>query len=183
MNRYVGIFGCFFLIFVGFIEVAFADLNIFMGDLNNQAYANRNDYSYRMSNQFNVPAYRVDSILKGVREPADAFMCFQLGRMLNIAPERVLETYHSSRGQGWGEVAKRLGIKPGSPEFHALKNGNFTFTGHPGQGYDNYKGKGHSPYEDHNEGKGKYQEKGMKWSDDIYPSEGGGKGKGKGHNK
>jgi hypothetical protein len=27
----------------------------------------------------------------------------------------------SSQGQGWGVTAKRLGIRPGSPEFHALK--------------------------------------------------------------
>lgn len=183
MNRCIGIFWGFFLVFVGTVGVAFADLNIFIGDLNNQAYANRNDYSYRISNQFGVPVYRVDSILRGVREPADAFMCFQLSRMLNIPPERVFETYQSSRGQGWGEIAKRLGIKPGSPEFHALKNGDFSFTGKPGQRYDNHNGKGFSSYEDHDKGKGKGKEKEVKWSDNIYPEEGSGKGKGKGHNK
>jgi hypothetical protein len=33
----------------------------------------------------------------------------------------VLEIYERDHGQGWGVIAKRLGIKPGSAEFHALK--------------------------------------------------------------
>jgi hypothetical protein len=185
MNRIVVFFAGIFLMFFGFIGAALADLNIFIGDLNTQARSNRYDYSYRMSNQFGMPINRVDSILSGVREPADAFMCFQLGRMLGIPPERVFETYQSSRGQGWGEIAKRLGIKPGSPEFHALKNGNFSFTGKPGQGHSSNKSGGYPIYDDHGHGhgKGKYQDKKMKGYDDTYPGEGHGKGKGKGHNK
>ncbi len=181
MNRFVVFFAGIFLMFFGFVGVSFADLNIFIGDLNTQARANRYDYSYGISNQFDVPIYRVNSILSGVREPADAFMCFQLGRMLGMPPERVLETYQSSRGQGWGEVAKRLGIKPGSPEFHALKSGNFSFTGKPGQGHGSAKKGGYSIYDDHGNGKGKYKDKKMKGYDDIYS--GVGHGKGKGHNK
>lgn len=183
MNRCIGVFFVFSLMFFATFGVSFADLNIFIGDLNNQGYANRDDYSYRLSNQFGVPSYRVDSILREVREPADAFMIYQLGRMLNIAPERVFETYQSSRGQGWGEIAKRLGIKPGSPEFHALKNGDFSFNGKPGKKYDDHNGRGYSTYDDNNKGKGKYKEKEVKWSDDSYQGGGNGKGKGKGHNK
>lgn len=183
MNRCIGAFCFLFLVFFGFIEISFADLNIFIGDLNRQAYADRNDYSYRISDQFGVPVYRVDSILRGVKEPADAFMCFQLSRMLNIAPERVFETYQSSRGQGWGEIAKRLGIKPGSPEFHALKDGNFSFHGKNEQRYEKHDDKGYSSHDNHKNGKGKYKEKEVDFSDSVYPGESGGKGKGKGHSK
>jgi len=183
VNRFFIFIAGVFLVFFGFSGVSFADLNIFIGDLNTQARADRYDYSYRISSQFGVPMYRVDSIMKGVREPADAFMCFQLGQMLGLPPERVFETYESSRGQGWGEVAKRLGIKPGSPEFHALKNGNFSFTGKPGQGHGNAKKGGYSSYDNHGNGKGKHKDKQMKNYDNVYQGEGHGKGKGKGHNK
>jgi len=183
MNRCIGVLVFFFLVFFGFIEIASADLNIFIGDLNRQAYADRNDYSYRISDQFGVPFYQVDSILRGVREPADAFMCFQLSRMLNIPPERVFETYQSNRGQGWGEIAKRLGIKPGSPEFHALKNGDFSFSGKNGQKYEKHDDKGYSSQDDYKSGKGKYKEKESSYPDKVYLEESGGKGKGKGHNK
>jgi len=32
--------------------------------------------------------------------------------------------YRSGKAKGWGALAKSLGIKPGSKEFHALKNGH-----------------------------------------------------------
>ena len=31
--------------------------------------------------------------------------------------------YERDHGQGWGNIAKRMGIKPGSAEFHRLKRG------------------------------------------------------------
>ena len=81
------------------------------------------------------------------REPADAFMVFQLGRMGQCPPERVMEVYKTRHGQGWGAMAKELGIKPGSAEFHALKRGDLRFDGRPqggqGKGKDKEHGKGH----------------------------------------
>ena len=46
-----------------------------------------------------------------------------------------------------GVIAKNLGLKPGSPEFHALKNGDLALSGVPGgksagSGKDKGKGKG-----------------------------------------
>ena len=35
----------------------------------------------------------------------------------------VAERYKKNPGKGWGVVAKDLGIKPGSSEFHELKRG------------------------------------------------------------
>ena len=63
-----------------------------------------------------------------VATPADAFMVFQLGQMAHRPPETVVHTYQRPQGKGWGVIAKELGIKPGSREFHALKNGDLTFT-------------------------------------------------------
>jgi hypothetical protein len=46
----------------------------------------------------------------------------------------------ATAAKGGGVIAKQLGIRPGSPEFHALKRGDFALTGEPAQG----KGKGHN---------------------------------------
>lgn len=136
-----------------------ADLNVFLTGLNSQASANAQDYGLCLSSQFGVGVPVVQSLLRSVAVPADAFMCLQLGQMLGLPPERVLTTYQQNRGKGWGVVAQSLGIKPGSPEFHALKQGNFTLTGVPA-GYG-----GGAMVDDQGGGHGK------------------GKGKGKGHNK
>lgn len=36
--------------------------------------------------------------------------------------ENIADHYSKNRERGWGNLAKSLGIKPGSSEFHALKN-------------------------------------------------------------
>jgi hypothetical protein len=145
---------------------ALADLDGFLSGLNNQARDDRNDYGVRLSVQFGVPLPQVHSLLGRVQSPADAFMCLQLGRMTNMPPERVFQSYSSNRGKGWGVIAQELGIKPGSAEFHALKRGDFSFTGQPGTSSGNNANKNDNG-NNGTDGNGKGQ----------------GKGKGKGHNK
>ena len=99
---------------------------------------------------------------------SDAFMVFQLGRMTGYPPDRILRTYGSSKGKGWGAMAQELGIKPGSAEFHALKRGDFKNAmpqskkgGGQGQGGGQYSGKGGEQGSDGN-GKKNDQRKGKK---------------------
>lgn len=145
---------CLTLLVLSPLSAFAGGLEIFLSNVNVEARADMPGFSAKVSAQFGVPIPRVQAVIGSVREPADAFMVFQLGQMSGQPTERVLHTYKSSRGKGWGVMAKELGIKPGSAEFHALKSGDLSFTGHPADGQD-------SP------GKGK----------------GNGKGHGKGHNK
>jgi len=156
---------------------AHADVNIFINSLNDRAYRTPMDYNDQLSNQFGLPQPQVTSLLRSVAVPGDAFMVLQLARMLGMPYERVLHTYNTDRGRGWGNIAKDLGIKPGSAEFHALKNGNFSLTGVPGGGKPHGKDKG--PGKDYDVGYGK----GKHGNDDYLEAPGQGKGKGKGHNK
>ena len=48
-------------------------------------------------------------------------MIARTSRVTNRPIATVEKYYKDNRGQGWGVTAQRLGIKPGSPEFHALK--------------------------------------------------------------
>ena len=55
------------------------------------------------------------------------------GRDLRLyQPVRVVTEFREHAGQGWGVIAKNLGIKPGSAEFHALKNGRLPARGQDG---------------------------------------------------
>jgi hypothetical protein len=126
---------------------AFASgLDSFLANLNVQAQVDLPGFSARISSQFGVPVPRVQAVLQSVQQPADAFMVFQLGQMSGKQPDRVLAVYEPNKKKGWGAIAKELGIKPGSAEFHALKNGDLHFTGQPGGsdgGPGQGKGKGH----------------------------------------
>lgn len=130
------------LLLFGCAAAADADLGAFLSNLNAQAQADLPGFKTRLSAQFGVPLPAVESIITQVRLPGDAFLCLQLGQMTRQPMGRVVETYQRSHGKGWGVIAKELGIKPGSADFHALKRGDFTFTGEPrGASPDTGKGK------------------------------------------
>jgi hypothetical protein len=106
-----------------------ADLDSFMSGLNVQAQADLPGFQLKISTQFGVPLPQVQTVVQQVSQPADAFMVFELGEMAQKPPETVVKTYTANKTKGWGVIAQQLGIKPGSPEFHALKAGNLQFTG------------------------------------------------------
>jgi hypothetical protein len=149
----IAVAAALFLSIFGLSAVAHADLNGFISSLNVQARTDLHGFSVKLGAQFGIPVPQVQAIINTVESPADAFMCLQLGQMAHQQPETVVQTYMANKGKGWGVIAKNLGIKPGSAEFHALKRGDLSFTGEPGAG-EGQKG----------QGKGK------------------GKGRGKGHN-
>jgi hypothetical protein len=139
-----------FVLFILAASPAFAagGIDAFLNNLNVQARADLGGFSAKVSAQFGVPLPRVQAAIKIAEHPADAFMIFQLGQMSHKPYEEVVKVYQKQKGQGWGVMAKSLGIKPGSREFHALKNGDMAFTGAPG-------GKGGGPDKDNGKGKGK----------------------------
>jgi len=137
---------------MGFSTIAHADLDIFLSNLNVEAKADIGGFNVKLSSQFNVPLPQVQAVIKSVDTSADAFMCLQLSEMTNKPPEVVVQTYKANKGKGWGAIAKELGIKPGSAEFHALKNGDFELNG--GKGGKGSKGGGGSGK---GHGKGKHK--------------------------
>ena len=134
----------------GFATAAHADLDGFLRNVNVQANVDMRGFNVKLSTQFGIPMPRVEAIVRTAAAPADAFMILQLGQMANKQPEAVMRVYQRDRGKGWGVMAKRLGIKPGSPEFHALKSGDLSFTGEPGGGAKQEKGKGKGKGKGHN---------------------------------
>jgi hypothetical protein len=117
--------------------LASSDLDSFIKSVNVQAQADLGAFKVRLSTQFGVPVPKVDAIMASVRTPGDAYMCFRVGQVASKPVEVVTKEYQANKGKGWGVIAKNLGIKPGSKEFHALKKGDFD-----GNDSDSGKGKG-----------------------------------------
>ena len=129
-NTILLVFACFAL-GIALAPPANADLDGFLGNLNVRARADLPGFKAKVSAQFGIPLPQVEGVIDIVATPADAFMCFQVGRMTDKPPQAVADIYNHNRGKGWGAMAKELGIKPGSAEFHALKQGDFALTGRP----------------------------------------------------
>ena len=122
------IFLSIIIIFVtGFAFNAHAGLNDFLDNMNEKAIHDIRHFNENLSQHFGLPVPRVEDILRAVINPADAFMCMQLSLMTGKTPETVIKSYRQNKKKGWGNIAKQLGIKPGSDEFHALKQGDFDF--------------------------------------------------------
>ena len=93
-------------------------------DFNIRAEADPSGFRARLAARFKIGDAQINAVLSNVERPADAYMVFRFGEMSAKPTDYVIEKYRSEKGKGWGALAKSLGIKPGSKEFHALKRGN-----------------------------------------------------------
>ena len=140
-----------FLIVSSAVIVAAGDFD-WTRNLNIRAEADPSGFRARIAARFKIGDAQITTVLSNVESPADAYMVFRFGEMSAKPTDYIIDQYRSNKGKGWGVLAKSLGIKPGSKEFHALKRGN-------------------DIYDDNDRGKGKDKDK--------RKNKGGGKGRGK----
>lgn len=129
-----------FLLFSSSAVMAAGDFD-WMRDFNIRAEADPSGFRARLATRFKMGDTQVNAVLSNVERFADAYMVLRLGEMSAKPAEYVIEKYRSGKGKGWGALAKSLGIKPGSKEFHALKRGS-DFYDDRGRGKGKGKGKG-----------------------------------------
>ena len=79
-------------------------------------------YSDTFLTTLNIGLPKIDNFLTTLlMSPADVFMTLQVASVTGKDPDVVAQSYVKNKNKGWGVIAKELGIKPGSAEFHALK--------------------------------------------------------------
>lgn len=100
-----------------------ADLDGYLSSLNLHASTGLGAFRADLGAHFGASGSEVDLVLRSVNHPGEAAVCFWLRQHSGQPLAVVLRSYRERQGQGWGELAKSLGIKPGSAEFHALKAG------------------------------------------------------------
>lgn len=135
----------FFCSFASFGQISFntgdasfdAELNV----MNTDAKKDINLFKTDMSDLFDVGKDVITGLLDKALEPAEVYLSMKIGDLLNLPVEDVVKSYEANKDKGWGAIAKDLGIKPGSPEFHELKGG-MKGKGNKGNGNSGSKGKG-----------------------------------------
>jgi hypothetical protein len=55
--------------------------------------------------------------------PGDVYYACALAQAIGRSCRYVADERQAHPEEGWGELAQRLGVKPGSPQFHQLKDG------------------------------------------------------------
>lgn len=100
-----------------------SDLTDFVRKLDAKAREDLKGFKASLHAEFPVPGGTIELALSNADSPADAYMMLKVGQVSGQPFGRVLDVYKANRNKGWGYIAKQMGIKPGSAEFHALKGG------------------------------------------------------------
>ena len=99
-----------------------ADLDATLNSINIEASADLGSFTAQLSADFGVKQAQLQTWVSAEKlQPAEVYLLLELGRIAGKPPAAVLEVHRKNKGKGWGAVARSLGIKPGSPEFKALK--------------------------------------------------------------
>ncbi len=111
---------------------AFVDTQL--GDINVFASGNTNGFIDDVVVSFGAPRHLINEYyVERHWAPGDLYYACAIAYQLGRPCLEIIRIYERDHGMGWGEIAKRLGIKPGSAAFHALK-------GHVGKGHGKMKG-------------------------------------------
>jgi hypothetical protein len=95
-----------------------------LDDMNRYGYRYREPFVNEMVNQYGAPRDLVTDLLVNRRwAPGDVYYACALARAAGRPCGEVVEHWERDNGQGWGVIAQRMGIRPGSAEFHQLKRG------------------------------------------------------------
>ncbi len=101
-----------------------SELNI----LNTKAEKDLTQFKSDMLSQYKIAGEKIDEYLK-VLKPGEIILAGRIGEISKQPVDKVVSSYKVNKDKGWGEIAKEMGIKPGSPEFHALKGKTKKATG------------------------------------------------------
>ena len=103
--------------------------------LNKGAKENVSEFAKKLGRKFGISESTTERLLKRVgMSPGDVYMTAKVSKISNRSLEDVEKAYKENKGKGWGAIAKKMGIKPGSKEFHELKKDDSII--------EDYKGKG-----------------------------------------
>jgi hypothetical protein len=90
--------------------------------LDETASKNVADFVNALNGAYNVDKNKADNLINNKKmSPADVYMAAKIAKLSGKPLDNVVTTYEKNKGKGWGVIAKKMGIKPGSKEFHALK--------------------------------------------------------------
>lgn len=106
-----------------FPACADSDLNFALTELNAAARLDFGSYRTNIGLSYNLSESKIDYLNVSLRmQPSDIFMAAELSILCGKPVDHVVVVYQKHKHRGWGYIAKELGIKPGSPQFKALKN-------------------------------------------------------------
>ena len=95
------------------------DLNV----INAHASADFGAFKADMNVSYNVAEKKIDYMSGSLHmAPGEIYLALEISKIASVPLDHVLSAYRTNKSKGWGYIARQAGIKPGSAEFHQLKN-------------------------------------------------------------
>ena len=124
------------------VPAAAGGLDSFLGEIDLTARADLGAFKANLHLSFSVSDSEISGLFEVMSAPSDVYMCLRIGELADQPIDKVVAEHKKHKGQGWGVIAKNLGIKPGSDEFHALKAGRLSSDSGGGSSAKKHPGKG-----------------------------------------
>ena len=94
-----------------------------LGEINDYGSRYREPFIGEMTGYYGAPRSLIVDLFDRRWSAGDIYYACSIAHVLGVPCVNVVREYDRNPGQGWGAIAKRMGIKPGSAQFHRLKNG------------------------------------------------------------
>ena len=126
MKKVIILFLTVFLSVISNAQVSFntgnAEFDSDLGKINADAKLDFGEFKTNLALSYDISDKKIDHLSISVKmEPAEIYLALELTKLSGKSIDQVVEIYEVNKDKGWGFIAKELGIKPGSPEFHKLK--------------------------------------------------------------
>lgn len=96
-----------------------SDLNV----INAYAISDIGSFKAEMRLSYNLTEKNFDYMHGSLQmEPGEIYLAVEISKIAKTSLDNVISIYQTDKSKGWGYIAKQAGIKPGSAEFHQLKN-------------------------------------------------------------
>jgi len=96
-----------------------ADLNI----INSRGSHDFVSFRQDLSVSFGISVKKIDYMRTQLSMvPGEIYLSLEIARITRKPIDDILVVYKKEGSKGWGHIAKQVGIKPGSGEFHEMKN-------------------------------------------------------------
>lgn len=109
----------------GFSQITFntgsKELDSDLSTINVNAKGDLGGFKVELSKEFDVSTKDIDGLFSLGMEPGEVYLSLEISKITGNSVEKVGDSYKTNKGKGWGVIAKEMGIKPGSSEFHQLK--------------------------------------------------------------
>ena len=125
MKKVIILFFTVFLSVISNAQVLFntgnSELDADLGKINADAKLDFGAFKTNLALSYDISDKKIDHLSISVKmEPAEIYLALELSKLSGKSIDQVVEIYEVNINKGWGFIAKELGIKPGSPEFHRL---------------------------------------------------------------